>query len=48
MLGMFERTAKFVRRYDDLGARIGAAAAQYAAEVRSRDFPGEGQVYRGK
>ena len=48
MLGMFDRTAKFVKRYDDLGARIGAAAAEYAAEVRSRAFPGEAQVYRGK
>ena len=48
MLGMFDRTAKFVKRYEDLGARIGAAAAAYAAEVRSRAFPGEEQVYRPK
>ena len=48
MLGMFERTAKFVKRYDDLGTRIGDAAAAYAAEVRARAFPGEDQVYRPK
>lgn len=48
MLGMFERTPKFVKRYDDLGARIGAAAAAYAADVRSRAFPGEAQLYRAK
>lgn len=48
MLGMFDRTAKFVKRYEDLGARIGAAAAAYAADVRSRAFPGEEQVYRPK
>src|SRR5690242_18898947 len=39
MLGMFERTPRFVKRYDDLASRIGAAAAAYAAEVRSRSFP---------
>jgi 3-methyl-2-oxobutanoate hydroxymethyltransferase len=48
MLGMFERTPRFVKRYDDLAARIGDAAASYAAEVRSRAFPGEDQLYRTK
>jgi len=46
MLGMFARTPKFVKRYEDLGGRISAAAAAYAADVRSRAFPGEAQVYR--
>jgi 3-methyl-2-oxobutanoate hydroxymethyltransferase len=46
MLGLFERTARFVKRYDDLAARIGEAAAAYAAEVRSRAFPTEEQIYR--
>jgi 3-methyl-2-oxobutanoate hydroxymethyltransferase len=45
MLGMFERTAKFVKRYDDLATRIATAAQHYAAEVRSRAFPGAEQVY---
>jgi 3-methyl-2-oxobutanoate hydroxymethyltransferase len=35
-----------VKRYDDLASRIGAAAAAYAAEVRSRGFPGPDQLYR--
>ncbi|MDB5692717.1 MAG: panB [Alphaproteobacteria bacterium] len=48
MLGLFERTPRFVKRYDDLAARIGDAAALYAAEVRSRAFPGEDQLYRTK
>lgn len=48
MLGMFERTARFVKRYDDLAARIDAAAATYAAEVRSRDFPTPEQTYQPK
>lgn len=45
MLGMFDRVPRFVKRYDDLGARIGAAAAAYAAAVRSRGFPEEAQLY---
>jgi 3-methyl-2-oxobutanoate hydroxymethyltransferase len=48
MLGMFERTPRFVKRYDDLAARIGAAAAAYAEEVRSRSFPTAEQTYRPK
>ena len=48
MLGLFERTPRFVKRYDDLAARIGAAAESYAAEVRSRAFPSEDQLYRTK
>ena len=48
MLGMFERTPRFVKRYDALGDRIGAAAEAYAAEVRARSFPGPEQVYAPK
>ena len=48
MLGMFERTPRFVKRYDDLASRIGAAAASYADEVRSRAFPTADQTYRPK
>jgi 3-methyl-2-oxobutanoate hydroxymethyltransferase len=46
MLGMFERTPRFVKRYDDLSARISEAASVYAGEVRSRNFPTEDQIYR--
>jgi len=48
MLGLFERTPRFVKRYDDLAARIGEAAASYAAEVKSRAFPTSDQTYRPK
>ncbi len=48
MLGMFERTARFVKRYDDLAARISQAAETYAGEVRSRSFPTSDQTYRAK
>jgi 3-methyl-2-oxobutanoate hydroxymethyltransferase len=46
MLGLFERTPRFVKRYDDLATRIAAAAETYAAEVKARSFPGEDQIYR--
>jgi 3-methyl-2-oxobutanoate hydroxymethyltransferase len=46
MLGMFERVPRFVRRFDDLAGRIGAAAAAYADAVRARTFPGEAEIYR--
>jgi 3-methyl-2-oxobutanoate hydroxymethyltransferase len=48
MLGLFERTPRFVKRYDDLASRIGEAAATYAGEVRSRVFPTADQTYRPK
>src|SRR6476620_6489738 len=48
MLGMFERTPRFVKRYDDLAARIGEAASAYAREVRARTFPTVDQTYRPK
>ena len=48
MLGMFERTARFVKRFDDLAARISVAVETYAADVRSRAFPGPDQTYAPK
>ena len=48
MLGLFERTPRFVKRFDDMAARITAAAAQYAHEVRGRTFPTAEQVYPGR
>ena len=48
MLGLFERTPRFVKRYDDLATRIAAAVEAYAGEVRSRAFPTADQTYRPK
>lgn len=48
MLGMFERTPRFVKRFDDLAGRISAAVATYATDVRSREFPGAEQTYAPK
>jgi len=48
MLGLFERTPRFVKRYDDLAGRITEAAKAYAGEVRARSFPTADQTYRPK
>ena len=48
MLGLFERTPRFVKRYDNLAEQIGKAAETYAAEVRSRAFSSADQTYRPK
>ncbi len=48
MLGMFERTARFVKRYEDLAVKIGAAAEAYAGEVRARAFPTSAETYAPK
>jgi 3-methyl-2-oxobutanoate hydroxymethyltransferase len=48
MLGLFERTPRFVKRFDDLAGRISAAVETYAADVRSRTFPGPEQTYAPK
>ncbi|MEM8825621.1 MAG: 3-methyl-2-oxobutanoate hydroxymethyltransferase [Pseudomonadota bacterium] len=45
MLGLFERTPRFVMRFDDLATRISEAAGAYAAAVRDRSFPTEDQLY---
>ncbi len=48
MLGLFEWTPKFVRRYADLRHQIGEAAAAYAKDVRSRVFPAQEETYFSK
>jgi 3-methyl-2-oxobutanoate hydroxymethyltransferase len=48
MLGLFERTPRFVKRFEDMAGRISAAVETYAGEVRSRTFPGADQTYAPK
>jgi 3-methyl-2-oxobutanoate hydroxymethyltransferase len=48
MLGLFERTPRFVKRYADMANEIGDAVGRYADEVRSRAFPTGEQTYRPK
>ncbi len=45
MLGVFDRVARFVQKFDELGARISDIAAQYADAVRTRRFPTEANIY---
>ena len=42
MLGLFERTPRFVKRYADMASEIGEAVGQYAEEVRSPRLPDRG------
>ncbi len=48
MLGLFDWTPKFVRRYADLRGEILRAAAAYADDVRARRFPGPAEIYFAK
>src|SRR5689334_11648060 len=45
LLGMFDWTPRFVRRYADLKSEIAKAVDGYAADVRARRFPGEKETY---
>ncbi|MGN7158603.1 3-methyl-2-oxobutanoate hydroxymethyltransferase [Sphingomonas sp. SAFR-052] len=48
MLGLFERTPRFVKTFDDMAGRISAAVESYATDVRARTFPGPDQLYAPK
>lgn len=48
MLGLFDWTPKFVRRYADMRGEIGKAVAAYAADVKARRFPAEVETYFSK
>jgi 3-methyl-2-oxobutanoate hydroxymethyltransferase len=48
MLGLFERTPRFVKRYAAMADFVGDAAAAYAADVRARTFPADEQIYKPK
>jgi 3-methyl-2-oxobutanoate hydroxymethyltransferase len=45
MLGLTGRVPKFVKAYGDLAGHVREAVRTYAAEVRSRQFPGGAHVY---
>jgi len=45
MLGLNPRVPKFVKKFAELGSAIENAVKDYADEVRSRAFPGPGNVY---
>jgi 3-methyl-2-oxobutanoate hydroxymethyltransferase len=45
LLGLFEWTPKFVRRYADLKSAVSQAVSAYAEDVRSRRFPAAAETY---
>ncbi|HWA00537.1 MAG TPA: 3-methyl-2-oxobutanoate hydroxymethyltransferase [Caulobacterales bacterium] len=45
LLGLFEWTPKFVRRYADLKSVVSAAVQAYAEDVRARRFPAAAETY---
>lgn len=48
MLGLFDWTPKFVRKYADLRTEIDRAAAAFASDVKTRRFPAEVETYFSK
>jgi 3-methyl-2-oxobutanoate hydroxymethyltransferase len=48
MLGLFDWTPKFVRKYADLRGEMDRAIASYAEDVRARRFPAEVETYFSK
>ena len=46
MLGLFEWTPRFVRRYADARGLVDQAAAAFAADVRAGTFPGTAETYK--
>ena len=46
MMGLYlGKTAKFVRRYADLGTAMREGFAQYVADVKAKRFPGDAESY---
>jgi 3-methyl-2-oxobutanoate hydroxymethyltransferase len=48
MLGLFDWTPRFVRKYGDLKGEISRAVSGYAEDVRARRFPSEIETYFAK
>jgi 3-methyl-2-oxobutanoate hydroxymethyltransferase len=48
LLGLFDWTPRFVRRYADLRTVVGEAVRAYSEDVRARRFPSEAETYRLK
>jgi 3-methyl-2-oxobutanoate hydroxymethyltransferase len=45
MIGLFDWTPKFVRRYGNLRDLVSRAVERYATDVRSGEFPGHAELY---
>ena len=45
LLGLFERTPSFVKRYAEMGELIESAVKDYADDVKTRRYPGKDHTY---
>jgi 3-methyl-2-oxobutanoate hydroxymethyltransferase len=45
MLGLFDWTPKFVRRYGAMRELVSRAVSEYASDVRGGNFPGKAELY---
>lgn len=45
MLGFFDKTAKFVKKYSDLNSRISRAVVEYCNDVKKGKFPAKENTY---
>jgi len=48
MMGLFDWTPRFVKRYADIKGAMEDGVKRYAEEVKSRAFPSEAEVYKAK
>lgn len=48
MMGLFDWTPRFVKRYADLKGAMEDGVKRYAEEVKTRAFPSEDEVYKAK
>jgi len=46
MLGLFTRVPKFVKKYADMQSIVRDSVKAYAAEVKTREFPGDENTYK--
>tara|TARA_A100001011_G_scaffold275220_1_gene284821 strand:+ start:272 stop:1063 length:792 start_codon:yes stop_codon:yes gene_type:complete len=46
LLGLFDKTAKFVKKYDNLNLRIKRAVKNYFSDVIRRKFPSKKYIYK--
>ena len=46
LLGLFDKSPKFVKKYENFRVKIKRAAKKYYADVIKNKFPGKNNIYR--
>ena len=46
LLGLFDKSPKFVKRYENLRVRITKAVKKYYHDVVNANFPGKNNIYK--